>query len=77
MLKALARSGEKKVHIVVINRPIDFLITPWKHYGKFIRWLKGISRNQKIYSNLTVYTPLLPLHDLLSFRIPIHYHFQI
>ena len=69
MIKTLARVGGVSVEILCINRPIDFIVTPIKHIGKFIKWIFGENRNNRITDNLQVFTPLIILHDLISSRL--------
>ena len=71
MIKTLARVGGDNVEFICINKPIDFFITPIKHISKFLKWLWGKDRFEKIYDNMYIYTPLLLIHDLIASRIPI------
>jgi len=69
MVLALARADSQNIKILVINRPIDFIITPWKHFDKFKKWILGKNRYEQITPNLNIYTPLIFLHDHFSSRI--------
>lgn len=71
MVKTLARVGGDSVDILCINRPIDFFVTPIKHISKFIKWIFGKDRFNKIYNNMHIYTPLILIHDLIASRLPI------
>ena len=69
MVRALARADTQNINILVINRPIDFIITPWKHFDKFKKWILGKNRYEQITPNLNIYTPLIFFHDYFSSRI--------
>lgn len=77
MIKTLARVGGDSVDILCINRPIDFFVTPIKHISKFIKWIFGKDRFEKIYENMYIYTPLILIHDLIASRLPILSSLQI
>ena len=69
MVRALARADTQNIKILVINRPIDFIITPWKHFDKFKKWILGKNRYEQITPNLNIYTPLIFFHDYFFSRI--------
>ena len=71
MLKTLARVGGDGVDILCINRPIDFFVTPIRHISKFIKWIFGKNRFEKLYDNFHIYTPLVLIHDLIASRLPL------
>ncbi len=70
MLLAMADALPDSVDTLVVNRPITFDIGPWKHTRKFISgiWKSALTRESP---RLHVFTPRLPLHEMIAARLPL------
>ena len=68
MFEKMAKFTGEKITFLIINRPVDFIISPLRHYDK---WIDRLECNglDKIFSNLYLYTPKIYLHDQIALRL--------
>jgi glycosyltransferase involved in cell wall biosynthesis len=70
LIEALAKYGAGTVRILVVERPIDPIMTFVRHPYKLKLWREHGSRLISVNSNLYRYLPLVGLHDRVSQHIP-------
>lgn len=69
LVEALARMGGDAVRIVVVDRPLDLAVAPWRHRDRLLRWLaRPGERIRHEAGNLVVVTPFVPVHEQLVQR---------
>jgi glycosyltransferase involved in cell wall biosynthesis len=67
-LKELAKVGGERLVIFCIDRPTDFVVTPFLNRSRLKRWLASRSKFRALRDNLFVIRPWVFFHDKLALK---------